>query len=319
MGQWALGRLESFEADVFDVRASDASGIDVTLVRGVVLSGVVRAQRDGAPVEDAQVCTSTLAAPLGWQCERTDEDGRYAALREPERYWIWTIPPGARPDGIGGPLRLVYQRYDRVEIGVDATPFPLFSDAAYDVSLREGALVTGRLSLPDGRPVAGALVCIDTPFPTGRICRESGTDGVYAVATRPETYTIQVIAPASTEAVNEYWSAKRDWTEADRVRVGTDDVRLDIVLRQGVKVSGVVRTEDGVPVESAPVSFNDARGFLVGTYTDHTGRYEIAVPRGDYLVDVFAPRVSQLLSVVGAPLRVDDEMGFDVVLSFARP
>src|SRR5206468_4772495 len=66
--QWARGRLSSGDADLVDVRAADADGIKVTMIKGVLLTGVVRGP--SGPIEDAQICTRTLAAPLPWDCER---------------------------------------------------------------------------------------------------------------------------------------------------------------------------------------------------------------------------------------------------------
>ena len=129
---------------------------------------------------------------------------------------------------------------------------------------------------------------------------------------------MQIVPPDDSDAVGSYYDGKRDWTEADGVRISAD-VRLDIVVPRGVRLTGVVRAEDGAPVESAPVSVNDARGFLTGTYTDSTGHYAIAVLPGSYTIDVFAPRVSPLVSRIGLPLRIDAEMGLDVVLRFATP
>lgn len=311
MPQWARGRIGSFEADTIDSRGGEAVGVDIVLVRGVVISGTVTAAREGAPVEQAQVCTQTLAAPLGWACERTDKRGRYAALVVPGDYWVWVIPP----DNAG---RLLPQRHDRVDLGVNATPLRVAGDVALNVALRDGPLLTGRVVMPDGAPVAFANVCVDTPFPTGRICRPTDADGRYSVATRPDLYAVQVLPPAESEAVSAYYDGKRDWTDADGVRV-SGDTRLDIVLQRGVRLTGVVRAENGVPVESAPVSVNDGRGFLVGTFTDISGHYALAVLPGSYTVDVFAPRVSRLLSRVGLPLVIDREMGLDVVLEFAHP
>lgn len=311
LAQWARGRVASYEADLYDTRSGDVSGVEVVLIRGHVLSGTIVAARDGAAVKDAQVCTQTLAAPLPWDCERADKNGRYAILREPGTYWVWTIPP----DDAG---RLLPQRFDRVDLGVDATPLRLDRDRVLDVGFREGPLLTGRVTTTDGAALPGALVCVDTPFPTGRICRPTDSDGRYRVATRPDVYTVQVVPAAESDAVSSYWPGKRDWTDAGRVRIAGDTV-LDVSLSRGVRLTGVVRTEVGLPVEAAPVSVNDGQGFLTGTYTDHAGRYAVAVPPGSYTIDVFAPRVSQLLSRVGLPLRIDAELGLDVVLEFARP
>jgi len=309
--QWARGRVESYEADVIDTRGGEAVGVDLALLRGFVVSGTVTAARDGSVVEAAQVCTQTLAAPLPWACDRTDKNGRYAALRAPGTYWLWVIPP----DGAG---RLLPQRYDRVDLGVNATPLRIDRDIALDVALRDGPLLTGRVVLQDGTPVAFGFVCVDTPFPTGRICRPIDAEGRYSVATRPDLYAVQVVPAGDSDAVGSYYDGKRDWTEADEVRI-SGDVRLDIVVPRGVRLTGVVRTENGVPVESAPVNVNDGRGFLTGTYTDNSGHYAIAVLPGSYTIDVFAPRVSRLVSRTGLILRIDGDMGLDVVLPFAVP
>lgn len=314
IGQWARGRLGSWEADSIDTRAGDVSGLDLTLVRGVVLAGVVTAARDGAPVKDAQVCTYTLAAPLGWECERTDKNGRYAALRERGSYWVWTIPPGERGS------RLMYQRYDRVLEGVRATPFRLDGDRTLDVALPEGTMVRGRVTTGDGEPVVLALVCIDTPFPTGRICRESAADGTYEIATRPETYVIAVYPPEGSDAIAGYHpDAQPDWTRAGEVVVGRADMTLDLLLPRGVRLNGTVRDARGAPIEGATVNVNDGALPRYFGSTDIHGRYSVVVRPGAYTVDVFPPRTVSVVSLTGQPIDVTADAGYDVVLPDAKP
>lgn len=314
LGQWARGRVGSFEADLIDTRAADVSGLDLTLVRGVLLSGRVTAANGGAPVKDAQVCTYTLAAPLGWECERTDKLGAYAALREPGTYWVWTIPPGDRGS------RLMYQRHDRVLEGVRATPLVLQQDRALDIALPDGQLLRGRVATADGEPVVLALVCADTPFPTGRICRETDGSGVYEIATRPETYVVSVYPPAASDVIAGYWPhAQPDWTRAGEVVVGRSDARLDIVLPRGHLVRGTVRDARGAPVEGATVNVNDDGVPRYFAGTDIHGRFSVAVRPGSYTIDVFAPRLLPLLGAVGQRIDVRGETGYDVVLPDAKP
>jgi hypothetical protein len=308
MPQWARGRLDSGEADLIDTRAADIAGVDVVLVRGVVLSGTITAQHSGAPLEAAQVCTYTLAAPVGWACETTDRRGVYSALREPGNYWVWTIPPDVHG------LRLVPQRYDRVLVGVDATPFRLFEDRRLDMALTQGVVVSGRVTTADGAPVVLGLVCIDTPFPTGRICRSTGDDGNYEFPTRPETYVVSVIPPADSDIVGGYWPGPvPDWTKAERIPV-RGDVRLDMTLPRGVILSGTVRNVRGAPVQSATVNVNDASGPRFFAVTDIHGHYSVAVLPGAYTVDIFAPRAGELLSVVGRALSIESDIGYDLVM-----
>jgi len=308
MSQWARGRLDPGEADVIDTRPQDAAGVDVVLARGVVLSGTVTAERTGLPVEGAQVCTYTLAAPVGWYCEVTDRRGRYNALRETGRYWVWTIPPDVHGS------RLIPQRFDRVLVGVAATPVTLSGDRRLDIALTEGVVVSGRVTTTDGAPVVLGFVCMDTPFPTGRICRSTGDDGTYEFPTRPETYVLSVVPPSGSDIVAGYWRGPvPDWTKAERISV-RGDVRLDVTLPRGVLLSGTVRDPRGVPVQSATINVNDASGPRFFAVTDIHGQYSVAVIPGDYTVDIFAPRAGELLSVVGRALRIEGDTGYEVVL-----
>lgn len=308
MSQWARGRLDSGEADVIDTRAQDATGVDVVLTRGIVLSGTVTAEKSGAAVEGAQVCTYTLAAPVGWYCERTDRRGRYNALREPGRYWVWTIPPDVRGS------RLIPQRFDRVLVGVAATALSLPDDRRLDVALPEGVVVSGRVTTTEGAPVVLGLVCMDTPFPTGRICRSTGDDGTYEFPTRPETYVLNVVPPRDSDIVAGFWRGPvADWTKAQRIAV-RGDLRLDVTLPRGVRLAGTVRDARGIPVESATVNLNDASGPRFFASTDMHGRYSLAVLPGTYTVDIFPPRGAELVGVVGRSLNIESDAGYDVVL-----
>ncbi len=308
VAQWARGRASSDEADVIDTRTADARGVDVVLRPGVVLSGTVRSASDGTPQKEAQVCTYAFVTPLGWDCDRTDKDGRYALVREPDTYWVWIIPPGDRGS------RLMYEHYDGALEGVDATPFDLHRDASLDVALPDGVVLRGRVTTTDGSPVALALVCVDTPFPTGKICRTTADDGSYEVATRPQTYVVNVVPPAESDVIAGFWpNAVPYWTEARPIRVGPGDARLDIALPRGVRLSGTVRNARGAPVEAAAVNVNDASGPRYFGTTDIHGNYAIAVPRGDYTVDVFPPRIDAL-SVVGQRLSVGGDVRLDVTL-----
>lgn len=305
--QWARGRLASFDADIVDTRTEDVGGVDVTLARGVVLSGTLTAERDGRPIEAAQLCTYPLSAPLGWTCERTDRRGRFTALRPPDTYWVWAIPPDVRGS------RLIPVRYDRVLVGVPATPFELASDRRLDMAFPEGVVVSGTVT-SGGAPVVFAHVCVDTPFPTGRICRATGDDGRYEVATRPETYVLSVAPPADSDVVAGYYRGPvPDWTKAERVRV-RGDTRVDIDLPRGVILSGTVLDARGAPIEGATVNVNDATGPRFFGVTDIHGEYGIAVLPGTYTVDVFPPRAVYVFSVVGRSLVIDSETGYDVIL-----
>lgn len=307
--QWAGGTPFEDDTDVLDARTSDVPDVDFTLEPGVMLRGTVRV--GGATIEDAQVCLRTLAAPVGWQCERTDKRGAYAALRVPGDYWVWALPPDR--------VRAVGFWYDRVLEGFEATPFDLSSDATLDMTLPSGPQVQGRVRDESGEPVPDVLVCVDTPFTTGRICRPSGFDGAYAVTTRSSTYIISVIPPAGSGYIAEYWDRKHNWVDADTVRLGTSDTQVDLVVRRGVIVKGTIKDRRGLPAVSATINFGDPREVEAAGATDGTGAFEVVVPPGKYYVDVFPPRFPG--NLVGREMEIDasGSVEIDIVLDDIAP
>jgi hypothetical protein len=311
--QWARGRLNSEDAEPIDARTDDRKGIDVVLVKGVALSGIVRGP--SGPVEEAQVCLKPLRAPLPWDCVRTNKNGAYTMLQEPGSYYVWTVPPDN--------VRLLAQWYDRALVGVGSTVFSLDRDRSLDVTLEPGPQIRGRVRTTDGEPVQGGFVCVDTPFPTGRICRPI-VGGSYAVTTRPETYVVQFLAPSSKDLdlVSEYWDRKRTWVDADAFVLGQGDRTLDLVVRKGARVTGVVRDARGIVLEGATINIHDDAGPLAATDTDNTGTYTLVVPAGHYQIEVFAPFRGERGDLLSMPLRdlaVEGFTRFDVVLEDANP
>ena len=310
LSQWAYGRVDSGEADVIDVRAADATGVDVALRPGVTLQGTITAT-DGHPVKKAQVCTHPFSQSLPWDCERTDDHGHYVALREPDTYWVWVIPPDDDP--------LLMQWFDDAGVGVNATPVDLSRDQVIDQVLGPGPAILGHVTDPSGAPVYHAFVCVDTPFPTGRICRPTDAAGAYRVTTRSETYDVQVIPPDGSDLLPQYVGGGRTWIDANTVTVRSQNVTVDVKLQRGVVVSGILRSQRGVPLEGASLNVSDSRGFLTGTYTDTGGAYSLAVPPGQYTFDFFAPFGSDLQSVEGRSVTVSKTMTLDITLPDANP
>lgn len=307
--QWAPGAYTEDGADIIDARSSDKSDVDFALTPGVVLRGTVRAA--GVAIEDAQVCLRTLAAPIGWQCERTDKRGVYSALRVPGEYWIWALPPDR--------VRAVGLWYDGVLEGFQATAFDLSADATLDMSLPSGPQIRGRVRNESGEPVPDVLVCVDTAFTTGRICRPSGFDGSYVVTTRPNTYIINVVPPTASGYIAEYWDHKRNWVEADEVQLGAGGAEVDLVLRRGVIVKGTIKDTRGVPAVGATINLGDPRIVDFAGATDATGAFEVAVLPGKYHVDVFPPRFPG--NLVGREMEIDaaGAVEIDIVLDDVAP
>jgi len=306
---WAGGSPFEEDSAILDARASDVADIDFALEPGVVLRGTVRVA--GVTIEDAQVCIRTLAAPVGWQCERTDKRGAYSALRAPGEYWVWALPPDR--------VRATGLWHDRVLEGFQATPLDLGADATLDLTLPNGPQIRGRVRNESGEAVPDVYVCVDTAFTTGRICRPSGFDGAYAVTTRPSTYIINVVPPAGSGYIAEYLDRKRNWVEADEVRLDSADTEVDLVVRRGVIVKGTIKDKRGVPAVGATINFGDPREVEHAGATDGTGAFEVVVVPGNYYVDVFPPRFPG--NLVGRQMEIDASgaVEIDIVLDDVAP
>jgi hypothetical protein len=306
---WAGGTYLEDDAALIDARGADVGDVDFTLEPGVVLRGTVRVA--GATVEDAQVCLRTLAAPIGWQCERTDKNGAYSALRVPGQYWLWALPPDR--------VRATGLWHDAVLEGFQATPVELHADATLNMTLPNGPQIRGRVRNESGEPVPDVYVCVDTAFTTGRICRPSGFDGSYAVTTRPNTYIINTVPPAGSGYIAEYLDRKRNWVEADEVVLGNGDINVDLVVRRGVIVRGTIKDKRGVPAVGATINFGDPRDVEHAGATDGMGAFEVVVVPGKYYVDVFPPRFPG--NLVGREMEIDASgaVEIDIVLDDVAP
>jgi hypothetical protein len=110
--------------------------------------------------------------------------------------------------------------------------------------------------------------------------------------------------------------------DANEVSLGNADRTLDLTMRKGVRVTGVIRDTRGVALEGATLNFNDDRGPLAAADTDISGTYSLVVPPGTYQVEVFAPRRGErgdLLSQPSRELVVNGFVRYDVVLEDANP
>jgi len=133
------------------------------------------------------------------------------------------------------------------------------------------------------------------------------------------TYIVSVITPAGSGYISEYWDHKRNWTEADGVRLGNSDVNVDLVLRSGVIVKGTIKDKRGMPAVSATINFGDPRTVEAAGATDGAGAFEVVVPPGKYHVDVFPPRFPG--NLVGREMEIDaaGAVDIDIVLDDIAP
>ncbi len=285
VGAWYDDRDRSRDADLLDLRAGDRTDLVVRLVSGHRVSGRVVGP-NGAPVADAQACADPTETPAEWTCARTDADGRYVAVVPAGEYLMFFVPPED--------TRLLPRWWRGGDQVLAADTLAVRGDVSgIDLALPPGLLVYGRLTSTSGKPVENALVCVDTRFPTGRICRPTDKGGNYSVAVRRGRFIVQFRPSAASGVVAAWYQGTADPRAADDVVVAGTDVRIDATLHAGKLLWGSVRGADGHPLEGATLNVYDADraccAFVTGGAAGASGDYAIVVPTGRFWLEAYPP------------------------------
>ena len=155
------------------------------------------------------------------------------------------------------------------------------------LSLEANPVFRGTILDPDGKPVGGVILYV-LPYDDKKTPRVSGTDGQFEI--RFET-TINWIRSPRLFLVARY----PDRNLAGIVELEKDRKSIEVKLRPGVALTGVVTNEKGVPLADAKVdvSYNIGRMWAPIDRefpVDKQGRFEIkAVPPGEkYHIEVHA-------------------------------
>ena len=268
-------------AQYLDLRKADVANLVVQLSAGYRVSGKT-VDLSGAPVADAQACYSPTQTDIDWTCVRTDADGKYGAVVAGGDYLIFFVPPG------GSRLITRWWRFGADELTGDVLRVRQDLEGI-DVTFPAGNLIVGKVLSANGRPVEHALVCIDTKFPTGRICRPTNKQGDYQIAIRRGSFLIQFIGSAGDGVVNGWYGGGSNPSSAREIFVG-GDLKLDASLRSGRLLWGSVHDADGLPVQGTYVNAYDLSGnFVAGGSARMSGDYGIMLPPGRYRVQAYPP------------------------------
>jgi len=230
-----------------------------TTLRGRVLTA------DGSPAAGASVSVSEGRGP-GARGEPVlaDDEGRFEFLELGEGLYRVT----AALDGY-------------VSESQDSVPVSLEQGGEVDFALAAAGRIVGSLRKPDGTPLAGAHVF---PQLSGRGARGVRTDdeGQFQLEGLPEG-ELELFVRSE-----DYGHTAR---ETVVVQAGAS-IALDVVVREGPKIKGVLRDSEGEPLADLVVRARSEEGEVRREgKTDADGRYTVAnLYPGRYTVSVSAGR-----------------------------
>lgn len=179
-----------------------------------------------------------------------------------------------------------------------------------EVQLDTGVKLTGRVTGPDGSPVAGVAVRVEDGGGNAPRMMRINPGGENGGVTDPNgEYTIEALE-AGEKSVN--FNRQGYLTESRTITLSGDRARLDVILSTGTRLSGVVVTEAGVPVADAQVSAMSAADGSFGKQvrTDSNGSFQFeGLSSGHYTFNAqksgYASGMVRDFDVsTGAPLRI---------------
>ncbi len=176
------------------------------------------------------------------------------------------------------------------------------------VELDTGVKLVGKVTGPDGSPLAGVTVAPDMTSRGGRVMRFDAMGS--SAATDPNgEYTIDALEPG--ERTFNY-SHSGYLTETRTVNLTGTQVRTDVQLSSGMRIAGVVVTEAGTPVADALVRASSASDATFGreSHSDTNGNFLFeGLAPGHYTFNAaksgYANAIARDVDVTsGAPVRL---------------
>jgi hypothetical protein len=148
-----------------------------------------------------------------------------------------------------------------------AVPAPGETGQVPDIVLARSGGIFGRVTLEDGRALAGALV--SATLGTSTVVEVSGPDGRYRLRDlSPGRYRLRALYSTLPVALAD---------EAVQVESGAVEGPIPLLFPAGRTIVGIVQDAEGHPLEDAVVTVSGTGGALI--LTDSSGRFHVQVPR----------------------------------------
>jgi hypothetical protein len=259
------------------VTTGEVAGINVAMPAGVRISGRVTGP-DGSPL--ANIGVGARAGNSNFYIG-TNADGTYSLSVVAGTYTV-SFGSGNYSLYVGG----CYSSSSSGSLSTDQSACTAVTVTTSDVSginvqMPIGHNITGTVTGPDGKPIAG--IWVGKGGPNNPI--QTSADGTYSLPLLPGSYTIQFWDNTSTYPNGCYSSTAPGHFTTDQnactlVTVGSQDVPgTDIQLPLGVHISGRVTNAVGAPIVNVNVNAS-SDNFGAGANTDSDGNYSLTVLPG---------------------------------------
>ena len=259
----SVNKMDAFIQQIRPVTAP-ARDLAIELPAGGRITGRVIDKTTKSPIASFQAGVSMSRSGGGMAISMppmlrsfTSDDGTFALENVPAGpTQVVVIAPGyttARVPGVN------------VEEGKSVTDL--------EVGLDTGARVTGRVTGSDGSPLSGVVVRMDTNASPSRGMRFDATN-TNSVTDPNGEYTLEAVETGDQTFA---FSRQGYLTESRTINVAGKDARLDVQLSSGIRLTGTVVTDAGVPVADAMVRAMSSSDPSFGkeARTDSNGSFQI--------------------------------------------
>lgn len=252
-GELAFARTSSRDLGIL-VEDSVTTTLDLRVIRPSMVEGRVTDEA-GQPVVGARIAIVKLHQKL-------PSPNKLVAVTGPDgRFRIRGLPVGSLT------AHVLHEDYARRITSLEVPPVGETAQVA-DIVLAKAGSVFGRVTLDDGKPLAGALVSATL-----------GTDTVGMDVTGPDgRYRLRDLSPGRYRLRSHYSTlpvALAD--EAVEVESGLVLGPVPLVFPAGRTIVGVVEDSEGQPLQDVPVTVSGTGGAMIRT--DASGRFSLEVPR----------------------------------------
>ena len=272
---WTAKAIENIPLGV----GSSQSGINLSLIPGVILTGTTVAADNGNPVAGVPLGICGPAYPRSASCVqrvRTDANGAFTARVPPGEQFVY-VASNTPADGFARP-------------SPDSKTITIPDGQTASVEFRLPrvlmAPVKGKVVDPDGNPVPGASVTTSSDdMPMLRMAITTGADGTFQTMPMPRTGQLQVRARFQDLATSKAMLVNR---------AAPGDVVVQLEKNALASISGRVLDPQSQPIKGAQIVLIVRTGRyasgLGGGTTDERGNYTIPALWADAVYSVEAMR-----------------------------